>query len=197
MERDLREDKCALRARVLAARDRLPAAVRRAKSAAVGRRTVALPELARASVILCFASFRSEVDTAPIVSWCLARETKVALPRVTGAGTMEAFRVSDPAADLVSGFRGIAEPRDGLPPVDPATIEAAIVPGAAFDAAGGRIGYGGGFYDSFLLRLPETTPRIALAFDVQVVAAVPRDGHDLSVDAIVTESRVLRARRGG
>ena len=68
-----------------------------------------------------------------------------------------------------------------------------VVPGVAFDARGGRLGYGGGFYDRFLASAGEGAIRIGICFEVQVVDEVPMAGHDLRVDAVVTEQRVLRA----
>jgi 5-formyltetrahydrofolate cyclo-ligase len=105
---------------------------------------------------------------------------------------MAAYRVTDPSVDLAPGAWGILEPRDGLPQIPPGAIDAVIVPGAAFDAAGRRCGYGGGFYDAYLPGTRRGTPRIALAFDLQVVDDLPCAAHDLSVDIIVTETRLMR-----
>jgi 5-formyltetrahydrofolate cyclo-ligase len=186
-------DKQALRKRVLAARDALSADQRRAKSEAVCRRLVALPELAGAATLLAFASFRSEVDTRPLIEWCLAHGVVVGLPRVVGRHQMESFAITDPGHDVVEGYCSIPEPRDGLARLSPRQVDVVVVPGAAFDPQGGRIGYGGGFYDTYLRRVPERAARIAVAFDLQIVDAVPRAAHDLAVAAVVTESRVLRA----
>jgi 5-formyltetrahydrofolate cyclo-ligase len=141
---------------------------------------------------MCFASFGSEVDTAPLIRWCLDQGKRVALPRVMGKRHMEAFWVTDPVADVECGAYGICEPRYGLPSVEPQTIDVVFVPGSAFDRSGSRMGYGGGFYDSYLPKLRPGTPRIAVAFDLQVVDDVPREGHDLRIDAVVTERGVLR-----
>jgi 5-formyltetrahydrofolate cyclo-ligase len=78
--------------------------------------------------------------------------------------------------------------------VDPGSIDVVVPPGVAFDRSGRRVGYGGGFYDRFLPMTGGTVPRIALAFDLQVLDAVPAGGSDRPVDAVVTESRVLRLR---
>lgn len=186
-------DKRVLRERVLARRDELTADERRTKSDAICRRLVALPEVAGAATVLAFASFRSEVDTRPLIGWCLRHDVTVALPRVAGRHEMEAFVVADPAIDLVEGAWSIPEPRAGLARLAPETIDVVVVPGVAFDPHGGRIGYGGGFYDTYLRRVPVAAARIAVAFDLQVVEAVPRAAHDLAVGLVVTETRVLRA----
>jgi len=184
--------KRAARARALAARDALPAAERARLSSVICARATALPELGRAASLLLFASFRSEVDTSPLLRWALERGVSVALPRVRGPRLMEALRIEDPVTDLAPGSWGIPEPRDGLPLVAPEQIDVVVVPGAAFSLAGARCGYGGGFYDTYLPRLVSGTPRIAVAFDVQVADELPCEPHDLRVNAIVTETRVIR-----
>lgn len=184
--------KRAARERALAARDGLAPAERARLSARVCDRAAVLPELELAATVMLFASFRSEVDTGPLVAACLERGIAVALPRVLGPRLLEAVLVTDPATDLAPGTWGIPEPRAGLPVVAPDGLDVVFVPGAAFSAAGARCGYGGGYYDAYLPRLAPGTPRIAIAFDVQVLEAVPCEAHDLTMDAIVTESRVIR-----
>ena len=180
------------RARALAARDALPADERARLSAAICARAAALPELRAAHALALFAAFRSEIDTGELIAWALDAGKTVGLPRVLGPRTMTMLQVTDPAADLVPGTWGIPEPRDGLPVLEPQLFEAAVVPGAAFALDGARCGYGGGFYDAYLPRLAPGTPRVALAFEVQVLDELPCEPHDLLVDAIVTESRIIR-----
>jgi 5-formyltetrahydrofolate cyclo-ligase len=183
-----------LRRRALAARDALPGAERARLSVAVCARAAALPEIAAAATIMLFAAFRSEVDTAPLFSWALERGKTVCCPRVLGPRQMAAYLITDPAADLVPGAWGIPEPREGLVEVPPERMDAVLVPGAAFDAAGRRCGYGGGFYDTYLARTRPGIPWVALAFEAQLVGELPCEPHDLAVGAIVTETRVLRPR---
>ncbi len=192
---DVARAKRAARERALAARDALAPAERARLSTLVCARAAALPELRGARSILLFASFRSEVDTRPLLDALLARGSAVALPRVVGPRLLEARHVTDPDADLEPGAWGIPEPREGLPAVPPRRIDAVVVPGAAFSLAGARCGYGGGFYDAYLPRLAPGTPRIALAFEAQVVDELPCEPHDLRVDAIVTEARVISRSR--
>jgi 5-formyltetrahydrofolate cyclo-ligase len=105
---------------------------------------------------------------------------------------MAAYLIADPETDLVPGAWGIPEPRDGLAEVLPEQIDAVVVPGSAFDAAGRRCGYGGGFYDTYLPRTRPGIPWIALAFEAQLVDELPCEPHDLSVGAVVTETRLIR-----
>jgi 5-formyltetrahydrofolate cyclo-ligase len=183
--------KRALRDLVLGRRDAMAGDERRAAGAALRARLTAVPTVADASAVFCFASFRSEIDTAPFISWCLARGVAVGVPRIVGPHHMEAFAVGGERRDLAPGSFGIPEPRAGLPPVEPAAFDVVIVPGSAFDREGGRMGYGGGFYDTFLARMRADAERIGICFDLQVVDRVPREPHDLCVDLIVTETRTI------
>jgi 5-formyltetrahydrofolate cyclo-ligase len=185
-------DKSEARQRALEARDALPEAERDRLAEAVRARALSLPELAAANTIMLFASFRSELDTAPIGEWALRAGKTLCLPRVLGPRRMAAFRVTDLAADLVPGKWDIPEPREGLPEVAPETIDLVFVPGSAFDEDGGRCGYGGGFYDAFLPRTRRGTPWVALAFEAQLVPKIACEAHDLAVTAIVTERQVIR-----
>ena len=180
------------RRRALEARDRLSQAERDRLAEEVRARAVTLPELAAARTVMLFASFRSELDTAPIARWVLRAGKVLCLPRVLGPRRMAAFGVTDLAADLVPGKWGIPEPREGLPEVPPQAIDLVFVPGSAFDEEGGRCGYGGGFYDNYLPLTRAGTPWVALAFETQIVPPIDCEAHDLSVTAIVTERRVIR-----
>jgi 5-formyltetrahydrofolate cyclo-ligase len=166
-------------------------AAKRALRDLVLARLTAVSAVASASALLCFASFRSEVDTIPFMAWCHKCGIAVALPRIVGPHHMEAFAVTDPRRDLAPGRFGIPEPRAELPLVEPSSFDVVIVPGSAFDPAGGRMGYGGGFYDTFMARARPDACRIGICFDLQVVELVPREPHDLCVDLVITERRTI------
>ncbi len=185
--------KAEARRRGLEARDALSADDRRRRSAAVCARATGLPELVAAGTVMSFASFRTELDTAPLTDWILATGKILCLPRILGPRRMAAFRVLDPMRDLVPGTWGIPEPREGLPEIPPEKVDVVLVPGSAFDEAGGRCGYGGGFYDNFLPLTRPGTPWIALSFEAQLVPRIVCEPHDLSVQTLVTEERVIRS----
>jgi len=181
----------AWRAPVLARRAARGGPARRAAGAALRARLAALPQVASAQTVFAFASFRTEVDTTPFLQWCLERGVTVGTPRIEGPHHMEAYALADLDTDFVSGRHLIPEPRDGLARIDPALIDVVILPGSAFDERGGRLGYGGGFYDTFLGRLRPEAPRIGVCFEAQLVDEVPRAAHDLCVDLVVTEERLI------
>jgi 5-formyltetrahydrofolate cyclo-ligase len=192
----LQEKKAQIRRAVLAERDALDPQERATASAMICRRLAALPQVAGARTVLAFAAFGSEVDLDPLLEELIARRVGVFLPFVVGFSPPELgiARVTDLATDLVPGRLGIREP-------DPASRRAArvdrvdvvIAPGVAFDAAGRRIGYGGGFYDRLIAGLRPGTPVIAVAFACQVLPQVPATTHDRTVDVIVTERATITA----
>ncbi|HYQ98885.1 MAG TPA: 5-formyltetrahydrofolate cyclo-ligase [Casimicrobiaceae bacterium] len=195
----LREAKFALRRQVLAARDSLAAEVRAAKAAAIAARIAALPSYARARTVLLTLPFRNEWDTRPLLESALATGKTVAMPRVNAARRMlELHAIVDPARDVAAGPQGIPEPRPECAQIAPLAIDWVLVPGVTFDRAGRRLGYGGGYYDRLLPLLPSPAPRIAGAFQLQIVERVPAGPHDIAVDAIVTEAEtIVPDRRGG
>jgi 5-formyltetrahydrofolate cyclo-ligase len=93
----------------------------------------------------------------------------------------------------VTGHFGLREPRETAPLVELAAVSAFIVPGLAFDRAGGRIGWGRGYYDVTLAAANPQALRIGIAFECQLVEQVPRDPHDIHLHYVVTEAAVYRA----
>jgi 5-formyltetrahydrofolate cyclo-ligase len=186
----LRSAKDATRSRCLAQRDALPADLRAAASAAIAAGVARLDSWRAARAVLLTLPFGSEWDTRPLLDAALAAGKLVALPRVNRETRMlDLFAIGDPDGDVLPGFRGIPEPRLSCPAVATADIHWVLVPGVAFDVRGARLGYGGGFYDRLLPLLAAGTPRIAGAFELQVIDRVPTAGHDVRVDRVVTESR--------
>lgn len=188
----MREAKRLLRSRILRERNALSAELRAAASGAIVAALLARDDFASSGTVLLTLPFGSEWDTRALIDAALQRGKRVALPRVNAATRMlDLCSVSDVATDAVSGFRGIFEPgmHCEVLPVD--AIDWVLVPGVAFDLAGRRIGYGGGYYDRLLPMLSPRALRLAGAFEAQVVDRVPAAAHDLTVDALVTESRSL------
>lgn len=187
----LHEAKLAARRAIIAARDAMPPAARAAGSAAVTARIAALPSFIAARTVLLTLPFRSEWDTLPLIELALASGKTVAAPRVNRATRMlELHALTGSARALVPGAYGVPEPDANADRVAPESVEWVLVPGVAFDRTGRRLGYGGGYYDR-LLPLIGRAPRVAGAFDVQLVDRVPWAPHDVCVDVIVTESQTL------
>lgn len=139
-----------------------------------------------ASVIFVFVSFKSEVDTHEIIKQALKDSKTICVPRINAKEReMEIFKINS-LEELKEGYYGILEPGEDCPAVNGNNIDIVLMPGAAFDRQGGRIGYGGGFYDRFLSRMNKKVDKIALAYDFQILDRVPMDEFDVRVDGIVT-----------
>jgi 5-formyltetrahydrofolate cyclo-ligase len=188
----LREAKRALRERVLAARDSLPPEFRAAASVAFGAALAGRDDFATASTVLLTLPFGSEWDSMPLLLTALQRGKVVVLPRVNAtARTLELCRLSEPTRDVQPGYRGIPEPQSHCALIAAGAIDWVLVPGVAFDPAGHRLGYGGGYYDRLLPQLRRDAARIAAGYEVQLVERVPAGPHDVPVQALATEIRTL------
>jgi 5-formyltetrahydrofolate cyclo-ligase len=188
----LHDAKRAMRVRIINARDAFPPSAKAAAADAITARIHALPSFAAARCVLLTLPFRSEWDSRPLFALALASGKTVALPRVDGTSRMlDLHAITDIVGDTAPGYRGISEPHVDLPRVAVGAIDWVLVPGVAFDLRGRRLGYGGGYYDRLLALLDPGAQRIAGAFDLQVAEQVPAAPHDLVVDAIVTETRMI------
>src|SRR6266516_2272804 len=163
----LKRAKRDVRCSVLAARDALGEAERIARSTTIHRRLLALRELEDVGVVMAFWSFGSEVSTAPLLEALHARGGRVCLPRIEDGRDLAAV-VYEPGGPMTETSFGAREPADGTI-LAPEALDLVVTPGVAFDRSGHRIGYGGGFYDRFLRRTSPGVPRIAIAFDLQVL----------------------------
>lgn len=192
----LRDDKRALRERLVAQRDALGAEARAEASQAIARNIASLEGYGSARVVLLTLPFRSEWDALLVARHALAAGKIVVAPRVDPAArTLRPLRIVDLDRDVESGYRGIPEPRATCAAVALQTIDWVLTPGVGFDAAGRRLGYGGGYYDRLLPLLPRAASRVAGAFEVQLVDRVPAAPHDIGVDCIVTEQRIIDCAR--
>ncbi len=183
--------KDSLRKRLLERRKRLSFEEVHRLSSAIQRRFLDIDLFVSAQRIALYASFQNEVLTDTIFSEAKKTCKEVFYPRVTrdnGAG-LSFYRV-DTLDELCPGSYTILEPPpDGIR-VDPEDFDLIVVPGVGFDTAGGRLGYGKGYYDRILRCV--RCPAVALAFDFQVLdEPIPLEDHDIRVDAIVTERRFL------
>ena len=123
-----------------------------------------------------------EVDIRPLIADLVSAGHHIVLPRVTGDDTMELRRYTS-ADDLREGAFHIQEPTGALF-TDYASVDLALIPGMAFDAAGHRLGRGRGYYDRFLAEHP-LRHTIGVCFPFQRVPQVPTDAHDIPVHEVV------------
>jgi len=184
-------NKDALRKQLLDFRRTLTDVQRRIYDAAIFERLTERPEMRNAQTILLYADFRGEVGTGLLIQWGLEQGKRILAP-VTVPAERKLIPVSLRSPDdFVSGAYGIREPRlEDEQIVAPEKIDVVIVPGVGFDRHGGRLGYGGGYYDRFLPRLSPQAVKIAIAYDCQVLPEIPLEPHDTPLDLLVTEKGV-------
>lgn len=193
------EDRLSLRRRILAERDRISPPALKEWSLAITARVLDLPVLASAPVVFVYMHFRSEVRTDALIRDLLDRGRTVCVPlTLPGQSRLLAVRISDPDHEVAPGYCGIPEPLPHLlesAAISPRDINVVIVPGSVFDPGGGRLGYGGGYYDRFLALEAPAAVRLALAFGLQLVDKVPAEPHDQFMDWVVTEEKPYDCRR--
>jgi 5-formyltetrahydrofolate cyclo-ligase len=148
-----------------------------------------------AQVLMLYLSTPTEVDTTPIAQAAWADMKSVLAPRVSWEQRrMLPIEIRSLTTDVQDGMLGIREPVDGMP-VPVSDIDLIIVPGLAFDTAGNRLGRGRGFYDRFLAHRDFRGIACGLAFDEQLVPAVPVEDKDVAMHMLVTSTAVHRFKR--
>ena len=178
-----------LRIAALARRDALSDEARAAAADAIAKRGMPLA-VKSGAVVAGYSPIRSEIDPAPLLRQLAEQGAKLALPAVMARGKSLAFRAWSPDDRLMMGPLGILEPSPAAEELIPDIM---LVPLAAFDREGHRIGYGAGHYDYTLahLRKLKAVTAIGLAFAAQEIEAVPALSHDVALDYVLTEHETL------
>jgi 5-formyltetrahydrofolate cyclo-ligase len=181
--------KADLRAAALAKRDALSDEQRADAAEALARRKLPF-EIAPGTVVSGYSPIRNEIDPAPLMRKLAEAGAKLALPAVLARGKSLAFRAWSPDDRLMLGPLGIPEPSPAAAELVPDIM---LIPLAAFDASGHRIGYGAGHYDYTLahLRKVKAIAAIGIAFAVQQIKAIPALPHDVALDYVLTEKKVF------
>jgi 5-formyltetrahydrofolate cyclo-ligase len=192
--KSIADKKRELREAALARRDLMPPddRVRAARRVAASPLPVAVP---KGAIVSGFSPIKTEFNPIPLMRKLFDAGARLALPKVVGRGNpllMREWKFGDP---LVAGVWGIREPNPQAPEVAPDIL---LVPFAAFDRAGYRIGYGAGYYDMTLaaLRAKKKIVAVGLGFAAQEVEKVPVEAHDQKLDFILTEQGLVFSAEG-
>jgi 5-formyltetrahydrofolate cyclo-ligase len=153
----------------------------------------------QAQTVLGYLNFGAELAAELWVRQALSDGKQVLLPRVNRASKhLDLYKVQDLQHDVAPGLWGIREPvverctkQDAL-----GTVDFILLPGVAFTREGARLGYGGGFYDKLLARMPHRPTLVGGAFALQVVQEIPQDSTDRKVEWLVTEDETIRCNLG-
>src|SRR6266404_298872 len=181
--------KATLRAAALAARDALSNEHRGAAAEAIAARGLPV-EIMPGAVVAAYSPIRSEIDPTPLLRKLAAPGVQLALPAIMAGNQPLKFRSWAFSDRLRRGRLGILEPAPDAAELVPDVL---LVPLAAFDRLGHRIGYGAGHYDRTLQQLRElkAITAIGLGFAAQEVEAVPALLHDVALDYVLTETQML------
>jgi 5-formyltetrahydrofolate cyclo-ligase len=188
-----------LREKLLKKRDSIPPEQKVLKERAIEKRFFALNAFKNAKTILMYASFRSEVDTTGYLNDILKRGKRLVLPVVDSKHKILRFYEVKDISELKEGYMGIPEP--GIRKnreVMLKDIDLVVIPGTGFDLKGNRLGYGGGYYDRLLgykarqlAKVDKHIMTVALAFEEQIGDEIPAEPHDIKVDIIITDQRLI------
>lgn len=189
-----KQDKEKLRKKYLNIRKKIYENYGQKKSDEIKLNLFELKNIKKAKNIMVYISYRSEVVTDDITDELLVAEKNIYVPYcIVDEKKMKIVKISNPAQDLETGAYGILEPRKNLreEEVSPEKLDIVVVPAVAFSDDGYRVGYGGGYYDRFLGKLSSETTTIGITYDELLFDELPREEHDLPVDMIVTDKKVI------
>lgn len=192
----IRSQKSRCRRAALAARRQLRH--RSAADRAIASTVVGLDEYRQAATVLCYVSLPEEVATEEIIATSRRSGHQIVVPYCHNGIELKLFRLDD-HVELAPGTFNVLEPvmelrSDPSRHVDPARLDLVITPGVAFDAHGGRLGFGKGYFDR-LLRQATRAVFVGLAYEAQIVPAVPVLDHDVRMHFVVTERAIYRQGR--
>jgi 5-formyltetrahydrofolate cyclo-ligase len=181
--------KADLRAAALAKRDALSDEQRAAAAQGLAKRGLPVA-ITPGMVVSAYSPIRNEIDPVPLMRKLAEQGAKLALPAVLARGKSLAFRAWSPDDRLMLGPLGIPEPSPAAAEMIPDVM---LIPLAAFDRQGHRIGYGAGHYDYTLahLRKVKAIAAVGIAFAVQEIKAVPALPHDVALDYVLTEKKMF------
>jgi 5-formyltetrahydrofolate cyclo-ligase len=152
-----------------------------------------LPVFKRAETVMVYLNFKNEVDSLRMIEESYKAGKKVVIPYCEKE-TMEIIpsELNDIETEIVKGKNGYLQTKkDCVKPVPIEDIDLIVVPGIAFDKRCYRLGFGAGYYDRFLRKLNFEKPTIGLCYDFQIIHSIPIEGHDMPLDFVITEERIL------
>lgn len=161
------------------------------KSKIICDKILNLKEFKNGQTIMAYLPIRNEVNLMPLFASLWSAGKRGVIPVCDPAHTaLIPSELRDFSEDLAPGTWGILEPKENkMRPVLPEDIDLILIPGVAFDLSCNRLGYGGGYYDRFLPRLRKNTPKIAVAFQAQMVPSLVPDAYDIPMDMVITEEK--------
>lgn len=191
MPDSIEQAKRALRADLRERRHTISAHARETAEAGITAQLDALVERLGARSISCYLPTTTEPSTRAFVAGAIARGIRVLLPITRDDGLLD-WTVATPDAEVGEGLFGVPEPvGDVLGPIAVNDVDLLVIPAAAVDRHGMRLGWGRGYFDKTIGSMEKCPPVYAVLFDSEFVDDVPRDVHDQPVSGIVTPTRTV------
>lgn len=184
-----------LRKEFLVRRDAVAPLERARHSSLIRQRIFQHPAWRDALVILCYVSFGSEAETHTIIQEAIRFKKRVVIPIHDPASQETPLSELQRFSELGANHRGVLQIKPEFArPVEPHKIELALVPGIVFDRQGGRVGFGGGYFDRLLPKMPKAH-RLGLGYAMQISAVpLPLESFDVRLHAIVTEKEIIHTK---
>ncbi len=163
------------------------------KSISIFKNLCQLKNFKSSTNIMTFMDFKREVSTNPINDWILMQNKNLIIPRVVKNNPILELCIIKDINNMELSNLGIKEPKSTHKDfVEPKDIDFVIIPGVAFTTDGARLGYGGGYYDRIIPLMIKKPLIVAPAFELQIIDNLPLEPHDINIDMIVTESRIIK-----
>ncbi len=195
MSNDIEHEKRALRAELRERRGLLSDAQRASAATAIGERLDALIDELGARSISCFLSATAEPGTREFVARAVRRGIRVLLP-VTRADGLLDWAIATDDGEVTEGLYGLPEPTgEVLGPIAVNDVDLMIVPAAAVDRQGMRMGWGRGYFDKTIGSMEKCPPVYAVIYDSEILDSLPREVHDQPVNGVVTPTQTLTLSR--
>ncbi|MCK3771203.1 5-formyltetrahydrofolate cyclo-ligase [Microbacterium aerolatum] len=191
MSPDVEHAKRALRAELRERRQLLSEQQREVAASGITEQLDELVAAHDARSISCFLSTTTEPDTREFIIGAVRRGIRVLLPITRADGLLD-WAVADDTDDVAEGLFGLPEPTgEVLGPIAVNDVDLMIIPAAAVDAAGTRLGWGRGYFDKTIGSMENCPPVYAVTYDSEVLDSLPRELHDQPVTGVVTPTRTL------
>jgi 5-formyltetrahydrofolate cyclo-ligase len=186
-----------LRKKYLKERSEIPQNKISSWSQKINKQFLKLPQLETAKKVMAYASMRKEIETFDLMEELLDQGYLLYLPyTIKDQIDLGTAQINDLDSELKEGVYGVQEPVARIRGEEvPEDLDVIVVPGACFTPEGYRIGYGGGYYDSFLSKHANGALKVGFCYDRFIVDSIPVEEHDVPVDLIVTEKEVIRIKQ--
>ena len=191
MSSEAEQQKRALRAELRERRQLLSESQREDAATGIAAQLDALVATHGAQSVSCFLSTMTEPETRVFLRGAIERGIRVLLPITRADGLLD-WAVADDADDVAEGMFGLPEPTgEVLGPIAVNDVDLMIIPAAAVDRAGTRLGWGRGYFDKTIGSMEKCPPVYAVIYDSEILDSLPREVHDQPVDGVITPTQTI------